>query len=124
SADSGLARELVRRGFPGVHVSTEVGLGENLAAGMQGTISASLNITLPFVRRALADPSSDADAAVAGIRAHLIRHSLVWAVKTALFTKTGDIAWSRLAPPDRAPPMSDRKAFLQGLCQLQAAGAS
>ncbi|MEJ0043978.1 MAG: dihydrodipicolinate synthase family protein [Rhizomicrobium sp.] len=120
SADSALARELARRGLPGVHVSTEVGLTDNLAAGMQGTISASLNITLPFVLRALAGSSSEADATAATIRAHLIRHSLIWAVKTVLFTNTGDIAWSRLAPPHRAP--QDRKAFLQELYQLQSAG--
>ncbi len=121
SADSALARELARRGLPGVHVSTEAGLTGNIAAGMQGTISASLNITLPFVRRALGDDPAAADSTVAAIRAHLARHSLVWATKTALSEETRDAAWSRLAPPHRPPAGVDRTAFLATLHRLRAA---
>lgn len=117
--DSSLAKDLLARKLPGIHVSTEVGLAANVDAGMRGTISASLNVTVPFVRDALTRPG--ADARVAAIRAHLARNNLICSVKAALFAQTGDPAWSRLAPPHRPPEGWDRDTFLAELRRLEAA---
>ncbi len=123
SPDSALGRTLATHGLPGIYVSTEAGLAENLASGIQGTISASLNITLPFVLDALAGDLPAADRRVAAIRGHLARHSFVWAVKTALSAATGDPVWSQLAPPHRIPEGIAREPFLEKLRALQTADA-
>ncbi len=119
SPDSQLAKTLIREGFAGVYVSTEVDLAANLASGIAGTISASLNVTLPRVKRALAD-AANADPAIAAIRAHLARHTLIWAVKAALHAETGDPAWARLTPPHRPPEGISQRQFLDQLHTLQA----
>lgn len=119
--DSSLARALAGRGYQGVYVSSEIDLRSNLSAGMSGTISASLNITLPLVRRTLAGSDADAEAAVAAIRAHLAKNSLIWAVKTAIADQTRDPVWHRLAPPHRAPGNVQETAFLSRLHDLSMA---
>lgn len=118
TTDSALARALAPEGRKGLYVSTEVGLAANVAAGMAGTISASLNITLPLVRSALAGHVR-ADARVARVREYLVEHSLVWAVKTALADLTGNPLWRRLAPPHRAPANVHEASFLARLRELQ-----
>ena len=118
TADSTLARALAPEGRAGLYVSTEIGLASNVAAGITGVISASLNITLPLVRRALGGCSA-ADAKVAALRTYLVQYSLVWSVKAALAASTGDPTWRRLMPPHRAPADADEPAFLVKLRALQ-----
>ena len=121
SADSQLAKASANVGLPGIYVSTEVDLAANLARGMAGTISASLNVTLPRVVRALKAGTSD--PSIARVRKHLADHSLVWAVKTAIWRETGNDIWRRLAPPHTPPQGVSEHAFLQGLEDLQMACA-
>lgn len=114
SPDSSLARPLAAEGRGNIYVSTEVGLAANARSGIAGTISASINLTLPFVRRALAGDEA-ADRKTAALRAHLAKHSLVWAVKTAIADQTGDAVWRRLAPPHTAPANVHEADFLARL---------
>lgn len=123
TADSALAKQLLGMGLPGVYVSTEVGLGANLRGGMAGTISASLNISLPQVRNALNDPSPTQETVIARLRAHLSEHNLIWAVKTALAHSRSDPTWKRLTPPHRPPIGISEKRFL-GTLESLLAGAT
>lgn len=121
SADSLLAAASVDTGLPGVYVSTEVDLAANLARGMAGTISASINLTLPRVVRSLKEGVPD--PSIARLRKHLADHSLVWAIKTAIWRETGDDIWRRLAPPHMPPSGVSEHAFLDGLEEIQMASA-
>jgi 4-hydroxy-tetrahydrodipicolinate synthase len=121
SADSALAAVSADAGLPGIYVSTEVDLAANLACGMAGTISASLNLTVSHVVRAL--KAGAPDLSIAHLRKHLANHSLVWAVKTAIWRETGDDVWRRLAPPHVPPSGVSEHAFLQSLEELQTASA-
>jgi hypothetical protein len=111
----------VNADLPGIYVSTEVDLAANLARGMAGTISASLNVTLPRVVRAI--KAGVADPSIARVRKHLADHSLVWAIKTAIWRETGDDIWRRLAPPHMPPQGVNEHAFLRALEELQMAPA-
>ena len=121
SSDLTLAAGSADAGLPGIYVSTEVDLATNLARGMAGTISASLNLTLPGVVRAINTGVSD--PSIARLRKHLADHSLVWAVKTAIWRETGDDIWRRLAPPHTPPQSVNEHAFLRGLDEIQMAAA-
>jgi 4-hydroxy-tetrahydrodipicolinate synthase len=120
SPDSSLAKPLAAERRENIYVSTEVGLAANANDGIAGTISASINLTLPFVRRALAGDDA-ADRTTAAIRAHLAKHGLVWAVKTAIADQTGDAAWRKLAPPHTAPAGVDEAEFLARLRDISEA---
>jgi len=120
SPDSSLAKPLAAEDRENIYVSTEVGLAANANDGIAGTISASINLTLPFVRRALAGDDA-ADRTTAAIRAHLAKHGLVWAVKTAIADQTGDAAWRKLAPPHTAPAGVNEADFLARLRDISEA---
>jgi len=113
--DSSLAMALVRKERPGIYVSTETNLAANLERGVTGVISASLNVTLPLVRRALANTDGKTNAAVSAQRALLSRHSLIWAVKTALADHYDDPVWRQLVPPHDVPAGADGTALLNDL---------
>lgn len=112
--DSSLAKLLAADRRENIYVSTEVGLAAHARAGIAGTISASINLTLPFVQRAL-EGDEGADRVTAAMRAHLAKHSLVWAVKTAIAAQTGDAVWRNLAPPHTAPADVSEADFLMRL---------
>ncbi len=121
SADSLLAAASADAGLPGIYVSTEVDLAANLARGMAGTISASLNLTLPRVVSAI--KAGVPDPSIARLRKYLADQSLIWAIKTAIWRETGDDIWRRLAPPHMPPSGVSEHAFLDGLEEIQMASA-
>lgn len=113
--DSSLAAALVREKRSGIYVSTECDLAANLERGVAGVISASLSVTLPLVRRALTSADGKTNAAVTALRAHLARHSLIWAVKAALAAQYDDPVWRSLAPPHCVPLGADEPTLLNEL---------
>lgn len=120
SPDAALALPLAADRRPGIYVSNEVGLAQNLTRGIAGSISASLNLTLPLVRTALAKPDANLERSIAALRAHLATPTLICGVKTAVADETGDATWKRLAPPHRPPPNFEEAAFLKRYRALKA----
>jgi len=104
SGDFEHSRSLARR-IPGIAVfpGAETFLGDDPDAGFAGCISATTNVTSPLVSRGWKTRETEEGRQLlrtaADIRAMLMAHPTVAAVKAALAEITGDESWRRVHPP-------------------------
>lgn len=95
-----------------VFPATEASLPEVKSGLFKGIISASLNISVPFVAESLRTGSGEGLAAATAIRLALSSVTLVPAVRWALGDLTGEAGWSSNLPP-LSPVSGDREAKLK-----------
>ena len=103
SADLPYCRDLAAR-LPGFRVfpSSETALGEAVASGFAGCISATVNVSAPLCGQiwAARDAVPDDLLESAGeIRAAVAAHPLILAVKHMVARRSGDAGWERVVPP-------------------------
>lgn len=115
SGDLAYCRALAAR-FEGFAVfpSSEVSLGEALASGFAGCISATTNQTSAQSARVWRDRHSPAKAdldEISAVRSAIAGPALVASVKSLVAERTGDPAWTRVMPPF-VPLNDDQRAVL------------
>ncbi len=101
-----------------VFPSSEAALGDAVAAGFAGCISATVNLTAPESQAAWSAQQRDGGAAAAqaaALRALFAPYPLVSAVKAMLAARYGDPAWAQVCLPLTALPADAARALARAL---------